>query len=91
MPRCRNNSQGFHLYSYEPGGNRIEINSGSYLVFAADWEPVTWDDQDQERARVTYWVRPYRTALSHMAHPISNPTKQGQEAGRLIMYLATLG
>lgn len=52
-PSKHNNSQGFYLYSYEPGGNRIEIYSGSYLVFAPDWEPVTWDEQ--ERATGTYW------------------------------------
>ena len=29
-PSKHNNSQGFYLYSYEPGGNRIEVYSGSY-------------------------------------------------------------
>lgn len=52
-PAKHNNSQGFYLYSYEPGGNRIEIYSGSYLVFAPDWEPVRWDEQ--ARATSTYW------------------------------------
>ena len=52
-PSKHNNSQGFYLYSYEPGGNRVEIYSGSYLVFAPDWEPVTWDEQ--ERGTGTYW------------------------------------
>ena len=52
-PAQHNNSQGFYLYSYEPGGNRIEIYSGSYLVFAPDWEPVTWDEQAP--AMGTYW------------------------------------
>jgi catechol 2,3-dioxygenase len=52
-PSKHNNSQGFYLYSYEPGGNRIEIYSGSYLVFAPDWEPVTWNEE--ERGTGTYW------------------------------------
>ena len=52
-PSKHNNSQGFYLYSYEPGGNRVEIYSGSYLVFAPDWEPVTWDEE--ERGTGTYW------------------------------------
>ncbi|HLN09283.1 MAG TPA: VOC family protein, partial [Xanthobacteraceae bacterium] len=52
-PSKHNNSQGFYLYSYEPGGNRVEIYSGSYLVFAPDWEPVTW--HEQERGTGTYW------------------------------------
>jgi catechol 2,3-dioxygenase len=52
-PAKHNNSQGFYLYSYEPGGNRVEIYSGSYLVMAPDWEPVTWDEQ--ERGTGVYW------------------------------------
>lgn len=52
-PSKHNNSQGFYLYSYEPGGNRVEVYSGSYLVFAPDWEPVTWDEK--ERGTGVYW------------------------------------
>lgn len=52
-PSKHNNSQGFYLYSYEPGGNRIEVYSGSYLVFAPDWEPVTWNEE--ERGTGVYW------------------------------------
>ena len=37
----------------EPGGNRVEIYSGSYLVLAPDWQPVTWNEQ--ERGTGTYW------------------------------------
>ena len=52
-PSKHNNSQGFYLYSYEPGGNRVEIYSGSYLVLAPDWQPVTWNER--ERGAGTYW------------------------------------
>jgi catechol 2,3-dioxygenase len=52
-PSKHNNSQGFYLYSYEPGGNRVEVYSGSYLVFAPDWEPVTWNEE--ERGTGVYW------------------------------------
>jgi len=52
-PSKHNNSQGFYLYSYEPGGNRVEIYSGSYLVFAPDFEPVTWNEE--ERGTGVYW------------------------------------
>jgi len=52
-PSKHNNSQGFYLYSYEPGGNRIEIYSGSYLVMAPDWQPVTWNEE--ERGTGVYW------------------------------------
>jgi catechol 2,3-dioxygenase len=52
-PAKHNNGQGFYLYSYEPGGNRVEIYTGSYLVLAPDWQPVTWDEV--ERGAGTYW------------------------------------
>ena len=52
-PSKHNNSQGFYLYSIEPGGNRVEIFAGSYLVFAPDFEVVTWDEH--ERAGGVYW------------------------------------
>jgi catechol 2,3-dioxygenase len=46
--------QTFFLYVYEPGGNRIELcNPGSRLIFAPDWEPVTWTEA--ERARGQAW------------------------------------
>lgn len=46
-------TQGFFLYGYEPGGNRIEIFSGGYLIFAPDWEPIVWNQA--ERARGQAW------------------------------------
>ena len=52
-PSKHNNSQAFYLYSFEPGGNRIEIYSGGYLVMAPDWEPVTWNEE--ERGTGVYW------------------------------------
>lgn len=52
-PSKHNNSQAFYLYSYEPGGNRIEVYSGSFLVFAPDFEPVTWNEA--ERGTGVYW------------------------------------
>lgn len=46
-------TQAFFLYGYEPGGNRFEIFSGGYLIFAPDWEPVVWTQV--ERARGQAW------------------------------------
>lgn len=52
-PSKHNNSQAFYIYSYEPGGNRVEVYSSGFFVFAPDFETVVWD----ERARGTgvYW------------------------------------
>jgi len=46
-------TQAFFLYFYEPGGNRIELFSGGYLIFAPDWQPVTWDEV--ERGNGVHW------------------------------------
>jgi catechol 2,3-dioxygenase len=46
-------SQGFFLYVFEPGGNRVEITSGGYFVYDPDWEPVMWTEA--ERARGQAW------------------------------------
>jgi len=46
--------QTFFLYVYEPGGNRIELcNPCARLVFAPDWETITWTEA--ERARGQAW------------------------------------
>jgi catechol 2,3-dioxygenase len=31
-----------YLYFREPGGMRIELNSGGYRNYVPDWEPVAW-------------------------------------------------
>jgi catechol 2,3-dioxygenase len=71
MQRCRpakhNNSQGFYLYSYEPGGNRIEIYSGSFLVLAPDFEPVRWDEA--ARGKGVYWGGALPESFLHYATP----------------------
>ena len=66
-PSKHNNSQGFYLYSYEPGGNRIEVYSGSYLVFAPDWETVTWNEE--ERGTGVYWGAPLPESFINYATP----------------------
>jgi catechol 2,3 dioxygenase len=45
--------QTFFLYTWEPGGNRIEIASGGYLIYAPDHETVVWSQV--ERAKGQAW------------------------------------
>ena len=45
--------QTFFLYTYEPGGNRIEVCAGGFLVFDPDPEPVVWTQA--ERAKGQAW------------------------------------
>lgn len=60
-------THGFFLYMYEPGGNRIEIFSGGYLIFAPDWRPIVWNQQ--ERARGQAWG----LKLPHSFHTYGTP------------------
>jgi catechol 2,3-dioxygenase len=46
-------TQAFFVYGFEPGGNRFEIFSSGYLIFAPDWEPIVWTQA--ERARGQAW------------------------------------
>ncbi|MEK9662058.1 MAG: VOC family protein [Alphaproteobacteria bacterium] len=46
-PSRHNNSQAFYIYVYEPGGNRIEIYTSGFFVFAPDFEPIVWDEQSR--------------------------------------------
>jgi catechol 2,3-dioxygenase len=66
-PAKHNNSQGFYLYSYEPGGNRIEIYAGSFLVFAPDFEVVRWNEV--ERGTGVYWGGALPPSFMHYATP----------------------
>jgi catechol 2,3-dioxygenase len=66
-PSKHNNSQGFYLYSWEPGGNRVEVYSGSYLVLAPDFEPIVWNEQ--ERGTGVYWGGALPESFLHYATP----------------------
>ncbi|MFT5440141.1 MAG: catechol 2,3-dioxygenase [Alphaproteobacteria bacterium] len=52
-PSRHNNSQAFYLYSYEPGGNRVEVYTSGFFVLAPDFEPVIWDEENREGG--VYW------------------------------------
>ena len=44
--------QTFFLYVYEPGGNRVEVDSaGARLVLAPDWQPVVWTEGERKRGQ----------------------------------------
>ena len=46
-------AQGFFLYGFEPGGNRIEVTTGGYFVYDPDREPTVWSEA--ERAKGQAW------------------------------------
>ena len=46
-------AQGFFLYGFEPGGNRVEVTTGGYFVFDPGHEPTVWSEA--ERAKGQAW------------------------------------
>jgi catechol 2,3-dioxygenase len=46
-------AQGFFLYGYEPGGNRVEVTTGGRFVYAPDEPTVVWTEA--ERAKGQAW------------------------------------
>jgi len=44
-------NQTYFVYVYEPGGNRIEVCSGGYLILAPDWKPITWTEEERKRGQ----------------------------------------
>src|SRR5579859_530383 len=61
-------AQGFFLYAHEPGGNRIEVASGGYLIFDPDWEPIVWSQQ--ERAKGQAWGTPTVASFHTYGTPV---------------------
>ena len=44
--------QTFFLYVYEPGGNRVEVDSaGARLVLAPDWQPIVWTEAERKKGQ----------------------------------------
>lgn len=61
-------NQTYFVYVYEPGGNRIEICSGGYLVFAPDWEPITWTEAERKRGQA--WGNPTVASFHTYGTPV---------------------
>lgn len=71
-------SQGFFLYAFEPGGNRVELFSGGYLIFDPDWEPIVWSQA--ERARGQAWgLQLPRTFHSYGTPDVAVPREELRE------------
>lgn len=70
-------TQGFFLYVYEPGGNRVEVFSGGYLIFAPDWRPVTWTQA--ERARGQAWGLKLPESFHTYGTPVVDATTETKD------------
>jgi catechol 2,3-dioxygenase len=58
--------EAFFLYVREPGGNRIELFSGGYQVFAPDWGPVRWKASQRGDS---YWLGHFNETLNQYGTP----------------------
>jgi catechol 2,3-dioxygenase len=67
-------SHQFFLYVYEPGGNRIEIVSGGYLIFAPDWEPITWTEAERRDGQA-WGLRLPKSFHSYGTPPVDEPVE----------------
>ena len=54
------------VYVYEPGGNRVEVCSGGFMIFDPDWETVVWTPQ--ERTGLA-WGNPLAPAFNTYGTP----------------------
>ena len=66
----------FYLYVREPGGNRIEVTSGGYLVFDPDPEGTTvWPVETYKASRA--WGRGFPPSFdTYATPPFDDPTRQ---------------
>lgn len=78
-PAKHNITQAFYLYLYEPGGNRIEIYSGTYLIFAPDWEPIIW--RRKERGRGVYWGGTLPESFKTYGTPVVDASRAIEQTG----------
>ena len=60
-------AQGFFLYGFEPGGNRIEVTTGGYFVYDPDFEPIDLDARGAGARAVL--GRPHDRELPHLRDP----------------------
>jgi catechol 2,3-dioxygenase len=67
-------AQGFFLYGFEPGGNRIEVTTGGYLVYDPDPEPTVWSEA--ERAKGQAWgVKTVDSFHTYGTPPLPEPAR----------------
>jgi catechol 2,3-dioxygenase len=65
-------AQGFFLYGYEPGGNRVEVTTGGRFVYAPDEPCVVWTEAD--RAKGQAWgVQTVETFHTYGTPPVDHP------------------
>jgi catechol 2,3-dioxygenase len=68
-------ANGFFLYVFEPGGNRVEVTSGGYFVYDPDYEPIVWTEAERRRGQA-WGVKTVETF-----HTYGTPDVSGKPTG----------
>jgi catechol 2,3-dioxygenase len=76
-------AQGFFLYGYEPGGNRIEVTTGGYFVYAPDQPVVTWTE-DERRLGQAWRVKTVPTFHTYGTPPVDPPAEAPDDGVRAV-------
>lgn len=65
-------AQGFFLYGIEPGGNRIEVTTGGYLVFDPEHPPTVWTEAERRRGQA-WGVKTVESFHTYGTPPVDAP------------------
>jgi catechol 2,3-dioxygenase len=65
-------AQGFFLYGIEPGGNRIEVTTGGYLVYDPQQPPVVWTEAERRKGQA-WGVRTVESFHTYGTPPVEAP------------------
>jgi catechol 2,3-dioxygenase len=44
-------AQGMFLYVYEPGGNRVEVTTGTHFIYDPAYPPIRWTEAERKRGQ----------------------------------------
>jgi catechol 2,3-dioxygenase len=65
-------AQGFFLYGIEPGGNRIEVTTGGYLVYDPDHPPTVWTEAERRKGQA-WGVQTVESFHTYGTPPVEAP------------------
>ncbi len=70
-----------YLYVREPGGMRIEVNTGGYRLYEPDWEPVRW--RPEQGSNVFYKNLPYQPSMAEGSPHVDLTEAAREDAARV--------
>ncbi len=65
-------AQGFFLYGIEPGGNRIEVTTGGYLVYDPDHPATVWTEAERRKGQA-WGVQTVESFHTYGTPPVEAP------------------